>query len=152
MRDESAPTVTVDYDTMEYAFDVASFDRPYTNQVYLSKESGQFYYDSMYLEEEFHEKPPEDADASDTYIRVPHKNELDLGFSLVRKFVRTHMPDEMSRVSNMFSSRGAYRRYKQFLAEKEMLNDWHRFEEEQKERALRRWCERKGIALREDDG
>ncbi|MES3630809.1 MAG: hypothetical protein PPP56_11655 [Longimonas sp.] len=113
MRDRSAPTVTVDYSMMQYAFDIASF--------------------------------------SDTYIRVPHKNELGLGFSLVRRFVRTHMPDEMSRVSDMFRSRGAYRRYKQLLAEKEMLNDWHQFEEEHMKRALRRWCELEGIALREDD-
>ena len=48
----------------------------------------------------------------DTYIQIPHKNDLDLGQRLVFEFVETHLPHEYNRVQQIFRRRGAYGRFK----------------------------------------
>jgi len=83
----------------------------------------------------------------DTYIEIPHKNDLDLGQRLVSEFVDTHLPDEYQRVKQIFRRRGAYGRFKDFLESKGLLERWYGFESQREEQALRQWCEENEIEL-----
>ena len=47
------------------------------------------------------------------------------------------MADEFNRVQQIFSRRGAYRRFKDFLEQKDLLQDWYDFENQREEEALR---------------
>ena len=84
---------------------------------------------------------------SDDSVEIPHKNDLDLGKRLVFDFVRANLPDDYDHVRRIFSRRGAYGRFKDFLESKELLQSWYDFEAEQQTRALRQWCEDNGIEL-----
>jgi hypothetical protein len=83
----------------------------------------------------------------DTWIEIPHKNDLDLGQRLVFEFIETHLPDEYHRVEQIFRRPGAYGRLKGFLESKGLLQRWYAFENQREEEALRQWCEENEIEL-----
>ena len=56
----------------------------------------------------------------DGFIEIPHKNELD-------------------RIPQIFSHRGAYGRFKDFLVRKDLLQSWYDFANQKEEEALREW-------------
>jgi len=76
----------------------------------------------------------------DMCVAIPHKNDLNLGQSLVLEFVETHMPDDYDRVRKIFRKRGAYGRFKDLLDRKGLLQRWYDFENQREEETLRRWC------------
>jgi len=47
----------------------------------------------------------------------------------------------------MFSRRGAYRRWKDFLDANGLLEKWYTFENEATEQALKTWCQENGIPI-----
>jgi hypothetical protein len=47
----------------------------------------------------------------------------------------------------IFSRRGAYRRYKDLLEQKGLLDEWYDFEQQRTRQALLDWCEENGIEL-----
>jgi hypothetical protein len=61
-------------------------------------------------------------------IRVPHKNDLDLGRNLVFEFVEEYLPDDYERVRKMFRRTGAYTRYKALLERRGLLKERHHVE------------------------
>ncbi len=81
-------------------------------------------------------------------IETPHKNDLDLGNSLVFEFVEIHLPGEYNRVRQIFHKRGAYGRFKNLLESRQLLKAWHEFSEQREEHALRQWCIENEIAVR----
>lgn len=66
---------------------------------------------------------------------------------LVMEFVRCRCPDLIDRVLAIFSRRGAYGRFKDLLAEKNVLEEWYAFENERTREALLEWCDRQGITV-----
>ena len=80
-------------------------------------------------------------------IAVPHKNDLDLGQSLIFEFVEDNLPDAYDEVRYIFRKRGAYSRYKELLASRGMLEAWYRFEQDRMEKVLRSWCEQNEVPL-----
>jgi hypothetical protein len=80
-------------------------------------------------------------------IEIPHKNDLDLGQSLVFEFVETQMPDAYDKVRQIFRRPGAYGRFKDLLERKGLLEEWYTFESRREEEALRQWCAENGIEL-----
>ena len=83
----------------------------------------------------------------DMCIAIPHKNDLNLGQSLVFEFVETHMPDVDDHVRQMFRRRGAYGRFKSLLERKGLLDTWYDFAGQREEKALRHWCLENEIQL-----
>ena len=81
------------------------------------------------------------------YAEVPDRNDLDLGQHLVWAFVADHVPNEYDSVRAMFRRPGAYRRFKDFLDEVDLLQAWYDFEAQCQEKALREWCRENGIDL-----
>ena len=134
----------VSFSDIEDAFLFVS-SAPYgTHSAFLNKKTGQILYQSEIGD--IDEIGDEDVDW-DQVIEVPHKNDLDLGQPLVFEFVSTHLPDDYDHVYLIFGRRGAYGRFKNFLASKGLLEEWYRFENEREQEALRSWCEENQIPL-----
>jgi hypothetical protein len=55
--------------------------------------------------------------------------------------METHVPERK------FCRQGAYRRFKNFLERKDMLEKWHDYSDEQAARALGEWFETEGLSL-----
>jgi hypothetical protein len=62
------------------------------------------------------------------------------------------MPQHDERVASIFSRKGAYARFKDFLDSEGALDKWRAYEEEATERALREWCEDNDIELIHAEG
>lgn len=129
--------MSISFDDIENAFMYVSMDQEYMNNAYLCKETGRFFYTSqMYDSAEL----PEDIEDPDKYITIPHKNDLELGKSLVFEFAEKYLPEEIDKINLIFHSRGAYSRYKDLLDKKGYLDKWYQFEAECQKTALRQWC------------
>jgi len=132
------------YDTVEEAFLFVSSASPFENIAVINRKTGESFFASLMSD---YDELPEDVDESDDYIGVPHKNDLDLGRSLVMDFVRSRCSDEIDRVLAIFRRRGAYGRFKDLLEQKGLLEEWYAFEQLRTREALLRWCEENGIVL-----
>ncbi len=91
----------------------------------------------------------EDDVEEDDCIAIPHKNDLDLGQRLVFEFVDSHLPADYDRVRQIFGNRGAYRRFKDLLENKGLLEQWYDFENQREMQALREWCLENAITFSE---
>jgi hypothetical protein len=111
---------------------------------YISKKTGEIYYSS---ESGDYGELPDDDDESAVYIEIPHKNDLDLGKDLVFQFVSGHIPEEIVRIEKIFSRKGAYSRYKAFLEQKGLLEQWYDYENRRQSEVLRQWCKDNNIAI-----
>ena len=132
------------YDDIENAFNYVSSSAPGEHQAVINKTTGESYFRSILLDID---EMPDDIDESDQYIEIPHKNDLDLGRSLVMEFVEDRCPEQQQRVIAIFSRRGAYGRYKDFLLEKSLLEEWYAFENKRTREALLAWCEEQGLVV-----
>ena len=132
------------FSELELAFHFVSLGGPYENSAYVSRSTGQTFVcsDAAGIDE-----TPEDANSSDDYVEIPHKNDLDLGKNLVWEFVDREIPGLKDKVRGFFARRGAYARYKSFLAELELLDAWHRFEDDRTKEEILEWCKDNGITI-----
>jgi nicotinamide-nucleotide amidase len=141
----SAPPASVDAEELRDAFDFVSMGAPLEHSAVISLDTGRIYWLSR--DGDLEEEPlPDDLDTSDRYIAVPHKTELDLGRRLVLRFVDRELPNDFDTVEGFFRRKGAYRRFKQLLESRGMLERWYEFENSATERALLEWCQENGIA------
>jgi len=127
-----------------FLFSSGAFDG---NTVYLCKETGRLYYVSDFGDSD--EDLPEDLDDNEQYLVLPNKRDLDLGSHLARRFIEEHAAEFTNTVRDIFSRKGAYRRFKNFLIDKDMLDQWHAYENEQTAHALKTWCRDHEIELDE---
>lgn len=125
------------YDDLERAFMFVNSGPQFDNVVYVSRSTGRTFWCSDAGDVD---DLPEDVETSSDYIRVPHKNDLDLGQRLVWQFVMREIPGLEENVRGFFSARGAYGRYKSFLEEVGLLEKWYQFEDEMTKDALLKWC------------
>ena len=136
----------LDFYDIELAFDYVSSAAPFTNTVAICKNTGRMYYSSDLgdTDEDFPIEPDEDD-----YFFIPHKNDLDLGTRLVRRFANELAPHLADEIRIVFSRRGAYSRFKQLLHDNDLLDSWHNFELTACRNASRQWCRDNGIELDE---
>ncbi len=87
------------------AFDFVSFGSPYENNAYISRATGEIFWESEYLDDDEQDLPA-DLGNLDDYIAVPHKTELGLGKRLVLRFVGREIPEDYEEVKNIFSREG----------------------------------------------
>lgn len=129
------------------AVEFASVDGGMGNvAVYLCRQTGRIYYDDSDISG-IDEPLPNDIEDPEKYILIPSKRDLDLGKPLVFDFVREFVPDDYDFVRNIFSRRGAYGQFKNFLARERKLDQWHAFENAALTKAIREWCADSGIDL-----
>ena len=134
------------YADLEFEFNSVSSGDPYDHTVYISRSTGQTYFRSDMADVD---ELPDDVEENDDYVEIPHKHDLDLGKNLVWEFVDLQIPGLKNKVQGIFSRRGAYSRYKAFLADLDLLDAWHRFEDERRKEALLTWCKDAGISIEE---
>jgi hypothetical protein len=132
------------FEVIEEAFAFVSFGLYGDHTAVLDKLTGKIHWNSE--SGGFREIPEEMLD-SDDVIEIPHKNDLGLGNQLVLEFVRSYVPDDYEHIREIFSRRGAYARYKDFLHSKDLLQSWYDFEKRAQEKALREWCKDNGIEV-----
>ena len=134
------------FDDIELAFMYVSSNQPFMNSAYISRQTGEVYYVSELGDSD---KLPDDIDDASIYVSIPHKNDLDLGKNLVFDFVSEFLPADFDEVSNIFSRKGAYSRFKQLLVRRGRLDDWYSYENEAQRTALLDWCNDNNILLTE---
>ena len=130
---------------LEDAFDFGDADEL---EAYLNVQTGEFVF--IAPEGCLDEEPPDALEDEDKYLRMPDKRDLDLGSRLVFAFAReVGRHDE---VREIFSRRGAYRRYKDSLDRWGLAEKWYAFQDAATKEALRGWCQENGIRVKEETG
>lgn len=140
--------VRVKYDDLLLAYEFVSSSAELETAAYISLDTGEIYWKTEALDEK---ELPANLDASDRYLPVAHKSDLDLGTSLVFRFIQQELPHRYDDIRTIFRHKGAYHRFKQVLASEEALDKWFAFEAKSIETALREWCAEHGISVEERD-
>lgn len=130
------------------AFYFVSVDSPYDQGAYINPATGAIFYVSPELDAE--SETPDDFETSDRYIAVPHKNDLNLGRDLVFFFVDDELPEHFETVAGYFRRKGAYRRFKDFIDRRDLLDKWHAFESRATENELHAWAKAHGIEFTDE--
>lgn len=136
----------VSLDQLQNAMEWASSDF-LDNEAYICRQTGRIYWiagDPGMIDEE---EIPEDIHDGDKYLPVADKRDLDLGSQLAFDFTSQYLAQHYDDVRGMFRRQGAYRRFKDFLERKDMLEKWHAYSDEQAAQALGKWCETEGLSL-----
>lgn len=135
--------MTVNPSELLDAFEFSSAGEMHGSRALLNTETGEF----VYIAEGLDEPVPDDIEDAGKYLSLPRRNDLDLGRRLVLSFVDHHLPDDYDRVADYFHRRGAYRRFRDLLEHRDMLDAWRTFENRANEHALRLWCEEHGVQV-----
>ncbi len=132
------------------ALSFVSSDSYGMNRALLCLDSGKMYFHSEIGDPENDELYEERFDCSN-FIEIPHKNDLGLGVDLVIEFAQERMPGDIDRIISFFGSRGAYRRFRDLLEHRGLLQCWYDFEKERDKEAPRKWIDLHKIELEPDD-
>jgi len=129
---------------IESAFDFANLGEFSDNSAAVNRKTGEIYYLGDAVDDDL----PEDFDeGDDSIVWIPGKHDLDLGRRLVIDFAREYCPENLDEIQDIFSHRGAYRAYKELLANKILLEKWYIFEEDKTRQALLEWCRINNIEI-----
>ena len=69
----------------------------------------------------------------------------DRGKPLVLEFASEYIPEQIDRVSEIFSRKGAYQHFKALLTDIGKLEDWYKYESDKQKEALIQWCKENEI-------
>ena len=139
--------VTVIFRDLLDAYEFVSSAAQYESNAFVNLDTGAVFCTSNAIE--LDDEPPEDLETSDRYLAIPHKNDLDLGRRLVMIFADDELPNEVRKVAEIFSRKGAYGRFKDLLKYQGKLECWYDYEAKETVAALRAWCEENGINLKD---
>lgn len=81
------------------------------------------------------------------WVEVPKQDDLRLGRHVAIDFVAEYLPDDLDRVYDYFSNRGAFRRFKDLIDLRDKVVEWRAYEQARTEAALREWCAENEIEL-----
>lgn len=137
--------LTTNFAELRNAFEFVSSGPPDEQNAYICIDTGAIYWVSNTIELE--EEVPDDVETSDRYIAVPHKNDLRLGQNMALSFVDQELPDDYNTAASFFRKRGAYRRFKDLLQARGVLEKWYAFEASASDAALLDWCHQNNIQL-----
>ena len=125
------------------AFTFLSGDPTFGNTAWVSRETGKIFWHAE--SGDCFDELPEDIGEAEKYIRLANPRDLDLGSNLVMRFAADRLADRYDEVADIFSRKGAYRRFKDYLRRIGALESWHEYENEAQEKALREWCAENGV-------
>jgi hypothetical protein len=145
MNSTTDTRTTVKFNDLELAYSFVSDTYASEATAYICRKSGKIYWECEDLDEEF--EVPEDAGDGSKYAVIPDKFELDLGNSLVFRFIEECLPDHYEKVSTFFRRKGAYGRFKDYLFDLGKLEDWYAYENSAVESALREWADEEGFLV-----
>jgi uncharacterized protein UPF0158 len=90
---------------------------------------------------------PDDIDDNERYVALPDKRELDLGKPLALEFARQFMERDCEDVRDIFSRKGAYRRFRALVERRHLLDQWYAFERDATRVALKAWADENELAI-----
>ena len=137
----------VSLDELQGAVDWVSSD-VLDNEAYVCRQSGRVFWfsgDGGMADEE--DIIPDDIHDVGKYVLVPDKQYLDLGITLALDFAAQYLAEQYDDVRNIFRRKGAYRRFKELLHRRELLEKWYAYGEEHTIKALEYWCESEGLSI-----
>ena len=76
---------------------------------------------------------------------MPDKRDLDLGATLVMEFIAEALPGDYDEVRQMFRRKGAYRRFKELLEQRDVVQRWYDYGDQRVREALEEWCRDHGF-------
>jgi hypothetical protein len=135
----------ITFETLESALQWSSSGAPSENEALLSRATGDLFLRSM--QGDLGEELPDDIEDGTVYIAVPHKNDLDLGRSLVLAFAEEQAPTHLSAIESLFRQRGAYAKFKALLERAQLLERWYEYETAATRKALETWAGKNGFAV-----
>ena len=132
---------------IEMGMEFASISGAGEVMAYLSRKTGRIHEISEDYDAD--EDVPEDIQERDEYIEIPSRKELGLDSRIARGFAENRAPELIEDVREIFSRKGAYRRFEGLMESRGLMDAWHQYENERTRAALREWCEENGIELEE---
>jgi hypothetical protein len=132
-------TVPVSFADIQNAFEYVNVGLPGETQAFLDRENGKIHYHSELLDGDEDEPLPDDLGA-EKYLEIPHKLDLGLGKHLAFQFADEFMSADRVAVRDFFRRKGGYRRFKDLLDRRDLLQRWYDFSSEAENAALRAWC------------
>jgi hypothetical protein len=137
-------------DALEWAFEMQC-GSSYGEEVdcYISKKTGEIVHDSEAITGE--PCPVQNIGNDPSYCHLPDKFDLDLGQHLVWNFVDEKIPALEPKIREIFSRRGAYRRWKGFLDKHDLLDQWYSFENKATRTALLQWSAENGVPMEDQN-
>jgi hypothetical protein len=137
--------MSVAFREIEDAFAFVSMSE-FGASAWVNRATGAIHMHSDWDADQF-EPVPEDIDDGAKYSRLPDPRDLDLGKELVLRFAAERLDEHYDEIAAIFSRKGAYRRFKEFLRRLEALDSWYEFENNAREKALREWCAENGVEV-----
>lgn len=136
---------TVKADDLEMALSWVSEDMD--NGAWVCRETGKIYWEAGDVGAfgDAEEELPDDIHDQSRYAPIPDKYDLDLGNQLAYDFARQFLPGEYDEVRDIFRRKGAWRRFKDFLDDKDLLEQWYAWSDERELEALVEWAEDNGF-------
>jgi hypothetical protein len=109
-----------------FTFEFVSGDG--SNEALLCRRTGRIYWRSALSGlDEIEEELPDGIEDDENYIAIPRKQELGLGKPLALDFAREFLPKDFDEVRYMFSKRGAYRKFRALVMQRNVLDRWYEF-------------------------
>ena len=137
-------SASIRYDDLEQAIEWVSASG-IGNEAFISKATGAIHYVSA--DGTVDEPVPADVGDDTRYWAVPSKSDLDLGRSLVIRYVQEALPDDLQAVRQYFRRRGAYAQFKALLQRRRHLERWYAYESEATAEALQAWAAENGLQI-----
>ncbi|MCO4782122.1 MAG: hypothetical protein KC646_07315 [Candidatus Cloacimonetes bacterium] len=92
-----------------------------------------------------------EINAIEDKIYFPNERHLELGRSLIFQFIEELYPMLVDEVDNIFSKKGAYGRFKDFLVTKSIGDQWHKYKNYYTALSLIEWANDQGLEVTELD-
>lgn len=134
------------YEDIECLFNYVGMVPRFEHAAYLNRRTGESY---LVSDSGDSDELPDDFEESDDYLRIPHRNDLDLGRNLVFEFVERRLPSAIEQVHDFFRRSGAYGRFRDLLEQNGLLDDWNKYDTDRSRVAMLEWCAKNGIELQE---
>ena len=133
----------VDVKDLEMALDWVSTDF-LMNRAFVNRQTGEILWES---DDRGLDEPelPDDIEDETKYVAVPDKRDLDLGATLAMEFIAEALPGDYDEVRQMFRRKGAYRRFKELLEQRDVVQRWYDYRDQRVREALEEWCRDHGF-------
>jgi hypothetical protein len=147
----ASSAMPVSFEEISNGFDVVETGGFGEHEAFVCRQTGKVYcrfgLSVADEDDEMNDELPDDIEDESKYIAIPDKKTLGLGKPLVLDFAREFLSKDFDEVRDIFSKRGAYRKFRALVIRRNVLERWYDFEAKASERALREWCEFNSIEL-----
>lgn len=138
----------LDRDDLHFAVEFVTGGQVHGAAAYVDRQTGTILWAGDGMEEPL----PDDVDDEERYLPVPTKKELDLGRNDALAFTEQHAPQLLERAEYIFSTAGAFDRFKHLMREHDLLDAWYAYQGQRPWEELEAWAELHDLHLSEPKG